>query len=235
MRKVGLTVLILVMAMSLAGTAFGQTRAFVLEFGNSWGNLVVPGSAHDVIGRITKTTGSGAPILFDPNTNTEYTFYMTGMTLDAAKFTAGGTDSFFFGAGGTVGIYEQNPKNSDRPPQANPPNAFVPAEFSDGTLILTGQVQDLLLTRRDGSSSNPDSVGEARGLVSFTGGTRLAELIANCRADGWIFNVALSAHWTTFFIPLGYNLYWSGELLKNSCPPVATEPTTWGRVKGLYQ
>jgi hypothetical protein len=235
MRKVGLTVLILAMAMGLAGTAFGQTRAFVLEFGNSWGNLATPGSSLDVVGRITKTTGSGAPILFDPDANTEYTFHLTGMTLDLAKFTPGGTDSFFFGAGGTVGIYEHNPKNSDRPPQASPPNAFVPGEFNDGTLILSGPVLDLLLTKRDGASSSPDSVGEARGTVNFTGGSRLAELVANCRADGWIFNVALSADWTTFFIPLGYNLYWSGELLKNTCPPVSNEPTTWGRVKGLYQ
>lgn len=232
MRKVGLLVLIL--AMGLAANAFGQTRAFIIEFGNSWGNLSTPGSALDVIGRITKTTGSAAPFVFDTDTNTEYTFHMTGMVLDAVVFTPGGSDSFLYGAGGTVSIYEHNPKNSDRPPQANPPNAFVPGEFNDGTLALVGNVVDLLLTKRDGASSSPDSVGEARGVVNFTGGSRFAELVSNCRADGWIFNVALSADWTTFFIPLGYNLYWSGELLKNSCPPTANESSTWGRVKSLY-
>ena len=234
MRKTGLLVLIL--TMGLAASAFGQTRAFVLEFGNSWGNLSVPGSALDVVGRITKTTGSAAPIIYDTNTNTEYTFYMTGMALDAAVFNPGATDSFYYGGGGTVGIYEHNPKNSARPPAASPPNGTVPSTFSDGTLILSGTVDNLLLTRRKAATSSPDSVGEARGAVTFTGGTRLSDLRANCRADNWIFNVALSARWTTTFIPVGYNLYWSGELLKNTCPPpTGTESKTWGSIKGLYQ
>jgi hypothetical protein len=235
MRKTGFLALIL--TMGLASSAFGQTKAFVLEFGNSWGNLTTPGSSHDVVGRITKTTGSAAPIAFDMTTSYEYTFHMTGMTLDAAVFNAGATDSFYFGAGGTIGIYEHSPKNSARPPAASPPNGTVPGTFTDGTLILSGSVDNLLLTRRDGASSSPDSVGEARGEVTFNGGTRLGELTSNCNGNalGWFFNVALSADWTTSFIPVGYNFYWAGELLKNTCPPTSTEPSTWGSIKGLYR
>lgn len=235
MRKTGFLALIL--TVGIATSAFGQTKAFVLTFGNSYGNLSTPGSSLDVVGLITKTTTSAAPIAFNTATSYEYTFHMTGMTLDAAVFNAGATDSFYYGAGGTIGIYEHSPKNSDRPPVASPPNATVPGEFNDGTLILSGSIDNLLLTRRDGAASSPDSVGEARGQVTFTGGTRLAELTGGCNGNavGWFFNVALSADWTTSFIPAGYNLYWAGELLKNTCPPTSTEPTTWGTIKGLYR
>ena len=235
MRRTGFFAIIL--TVGLAANAFGQTKAFVLTFGNSWGNMAVPGSSLDVVGLITKTTTSAAPIAFNLTSTYEYTFHMTGMTLDAAVFNAGATDSFYYGAGGTVGIYEHSPKNSARPPAASPVNGTVPSTFNDGTLILSGTVDNLLLTRRDGASASPDSVGEARGQVTFTGGSRLSELKNNCNGNaiGWFFNVALSADWTTAFIPVGYNLYWAGELLKNTCPPTANEPTTWGSIKGLYR
>lgn len=232
MKKVG--ILALVLTMGLTGSAFAQTRIFVLSNpAASWGNLRQVGSSLDVVGRLNKNAAPAQPIAWNAGATVEYTIHMSGMVLDAYLQGSGaGNDSSRYGAGGTINIYEGTPVNSAL--GTNPPNATSPSTFTDGTLILTGTINDLFVTLKDAAGTNPDSTGTVRGDVTFTGGTKYGELVANCRADGWTFNTAVSTQFSGT-LPAGYNLRWSSELLKNTCPVVSTEPSTWGAVKGLFQ
>jgi hypothetical protein len=227
-------ILALVLTMVMAGNALAQTRIFILSNPSaSWGNLRQVGSSLDVVGKFNKNSAPAQPIAWNTSATVEYTFHMTGMVLDQYLQGSGaGNDSSRYGAGGTISIYEGTPVNAAL--GVNPPNATSPSTFTDGTLVLTGTINDLLVTLKDAAGTNPDSTGTARGSVTFTGGSKYGELVANCRADGWTFNVAVSTQFSGT-LPAGYNLRWSGELLKNDCPPVSTEPTTWGSVKGLFQ
>jgi hypothetical protein len=234
MRRIG--ILALVFTIGLAGSALAQTKIFLLTNpSNSWGTLSQVGGSLDVIGKFNKQTSAPAdrPIAWNTSSSFEYTFHMTGMTLDAyiVGSTSADYDSSKYGAGGTISIYEGTPANATSV-GTNPPNAET-ATFTDGTVVLSGVINDLNVMKRDATGSGPDSTGEARGSVTFTGGTRLSELTASCTPVNWVFNVAVG---TNFFgsVPAGYNLRWSGELLKNPCPPTATEPKSWGLIKALY-
>src|SRR4030095_10257080 len=83
------------------------SRQFVLDFGNSWGHgtLNPPvGSSLEVVGRINKTTpqNPGRPLNYDTSSGSEYTFYITGVDLDA--FVDSDPDTFSYGGGGTITI-----------------------------------------------------------------------------------------------------------------------------------
>jgi len=222
-KRLAATVAAVVLASGIAGAALAQpcdpgSKQFILEFGNSWGHDTqnpAAGSPLEVVGRINKTTAQnpGRPMNYDMASTSEYTFHITGVNLD--QFVNNGTavpDSFLYGTGGTITVYYDTSKDAPRPPTANPPNASVPALFIDGTPILVGTIDDLLITFRDGASTNPDSVGEIRGNVTFTGGDSLGVLIAPI----WVWN-AVSQDGS--FNPAGYNFHWTGEL-KNDCIPV---------------
>lgn len=239
MRKVG--ILALVFVVGLAGSALAQTRSFVLSSpSNSWGNYRLPGSTLNVVGKFNKNAAPAQPIAWNTSGTIEYTFYMTGMVLDTYVVGSGSVgDSSYYGAGGTISIYEGTPVNASL--GTSPPNASSPSTFTDGTLILTGNIDNLVLILRDapgnGTSGGPDSIGEARLSVTFTGGTRFDELVANCAAGGWNGWSSNTVIATNYFgtVPAGYNFRWSGELLKNPCPPISTEERTWGAIKGLYR
>ena len=233
MRKVG--ILALVFAMGLAGNAFAQTKVFILTSpSQSWGTLSTLGGSLDVVGKFNKNSLPAQPIAWNTSSTIEYTFYMTGMTLDSFVPGSGGTyDSSYYGAGGTISIYEGTPVNASVGVGA-PPNALSPSSFTDGgPLILSGVVNDLNVMRR-ANSPGPQYVGEARGSVTFTGGTRLSELCGTSTTS-WVFNAALFGGTSSGITGTGYNLRWSSEFLKLVCPPISTEPSTWGYIKGLYR
>lgn len=234
MRRIG--ILALVFTIGLAGSALAQTKIFLLTNpSNSWGTLSQVGGNLDVIGKFSKQTSAPAdrPIAWNTSSAYEYTFHMTGMTLDS--YTIGSTsadyDSSKYGAGGTITIFEDGSADASSV-GTNPPNAQT-ATFMDGTVILTGVINDLNVMKKDAPTTSPDSTGEARGSVTFTGGTRYSELTASCTPLNWVFNVAVQGKYGSF-TPAGFNLRWSGELLKNPCPPTASENKSWGLIKALY-
>jgi len=230
MRKAWAFALVLI---GLAGSAQAQpcspgAKFFTLEFGNSWGHAMTTptlGSSLDAIGRITKSTQSSAPLVYDMTATTEYTFYITGVTLDAYADAA--TDTFFYGAGGSITVYEDLSKDGPRPPTASPPNGNVPSLFTDGTAVLVGTIDNLFVTWAP-NSPGPAFRGEIRGGITFTGGTMLAQLIS----PTWIWNGTATANFGGS-VPAGYNFLWGGKI-DNTCPPTATEATTWGNIKSLY-
>jgi hypothetical protein len=209
------------------------SRQFVLDFGNSWGHgtLNPPvGSSLEVVGRINKTTpqNPGRPLNYDTSSGSEYTFYITGVDLDA--FVDSDPDTFSYGGGGTITIYYDTSRDSPRPPTANPPNASVPDLFTDGSPILVGTIDDLLIDFGDANGAGPDSTGEIRGTITFVAGDSLPALIS----PTWVWNATVSSNFF-FSVPAGYNWAWSGELINECPPPNPVESSTWGGIKGLYR
>jgi hypothetical protein len=217
------SVFAIVLTLGMVGSAFAQpgcdpgSKQFLVgtgsySFGHGTQNPAV-GSPLSVVGKLNKSTvqNPGRPINYDMATTSEYTFYISGVDLD--QFVDNGTavpDSFRYGAGGTIAIYYDTSADAPNSPPINPPNGTVPSAYIDGSLILVGSIDDLLVTYRDNAVVFPDSVGEIRGNVTFTGGDSLGVLVSNI----WVWNATVD----DATVPNGFNWRWSGEL-KNDCVP----------------
>lgn len=153
------------------------------------------------------------------NPANEYTAVLNATVL---FYLGGFNQAVGFKPAGTVAIYE------DTTPDANFANA---ATFTDGTLILTGQVNNMAGTRIN-INGLPWSVS---GEVTLTGGSGYGQLIA-CSA-GLIMNDFIAWQQPNGQplpgIPAGYkesyDVEWKCE------DTVSIETDTWGRVKSLYR
>ena len=217
------SVFAIVLVLGMGANAFAQpgcdpgSKQFLVgtgsySYGHDTQNPAV-GSPLTLVGKLNKSTvqNPGRPINYDMASTSEYTIHITGVDLD--QFVNNGTavaDSFRYGAGGTITIYYDTSADAPNSPPANPPNATVPANYTDGAAILVGTIDDLLITFRDNAVVFPDSVGEIRGNVTFTGGDSLGVLVSPI----WVWNATVD----DATVPGGFNWRWSGEL-KNDCIP----------------
>jgi hypothetical protein len=125
----------------------------------------------------------------------------------------------------TVEIYEDAGTAAD---YANP------STFTDGTKVLSGVVQNMI-GEHVVYWPNPFYMVELpwtiTGVVVMTGGTGLANLDTQC-AGGLVMNDFVNFQIGTF--PAGYEEAYDIEW---KCPEVSTsvEPSSWGRMKGLYR
>lgn len=106
-------------AASAQGNCEPGSRKFILDFGNSWGHETqnpAAGSPLEIVGRINKTTSQNPerPMNYDTSSGSEYTFYISGVDLDA--FIDSDPDTFSYGGGGTITIYYDTSRDSPRPP-----------------------------------------------------------------------------------------------------------------------
>ena len=169
----------------------------------------------------------------------EYTFVFSGLTsAGTVGPTAVGTSTRWqtsYG-NGQFYIYEGSPRNAPTAAggmPVNPPNATVPANFADGTLILQGTLSNFITTITRASSgtfatsfrADYQFTGPAAGpvyvLVSGTGPGLLSGLwCANSTAPGLC------------DIPVGYSAHPNGKFDQ---PAVAAINSTWGKIKTLYR
>jgi hypothetical protein len=148
--------------------------------------------------------------------------YTAVLSAEVLFYLGGFNQAVSFKPAGSVDIYE------DTTPDANFASA---ASFTDGTLILTGQVNNMAGTRMN-INGLPWSVS---GEITLTGGAGFADLIA-CHA-GLIMNDFIAwqdpAGNPLPGIPPGYkesyDVEWKCE------DTVSVESGTWGRVKSLYR
>lgn len=118
---------------------------------------------------------------------------------------------------GTVDIYEDT---------VTPADYANPATFTDGTLVLTGQMNDMLAERVD-IFGLPYNV---TGTVVFTGGAGLANLIG-CAPSGLAVNDYIDFQIET--PPTGYEENYDAEW--KCLDPTSVDESTWGNIKGLYR
>jgi len=173
------------------------------------GYAIIPGSVGGTLTLRSVLTNNGViptPIPTD-FTTTEYTL-VAGATLSLNAQPQQYT-------GGTVSMY------ADSKSSGTAANYAAPSTFTDGTLILSGVFDGLLLRH------NYVVLGDYIGYFNWTGGSRLGE-VAN--PLHWSF-------WGDWFrrggIPSGYQDQWDGAC--DPPAPLAVDPSTWGAVKELYR
>lgn len=143
----------------------------------------------------------------------EYTFYLHGLISQGTVESGPPGTTFYVTeySGGFFELYEDlSPESSFDP---NPPNATVPSNYTDGTLLLSGYFTSF---RTQTNNFTHFSVGNAEGVLIFNGGT-LLELWANNVGDDCpgLFNGGTT--WNASVVPAGYLFRHDGKLDLN-CP-----------------
>lgn len=203
-----------------------------------------PGSQLNVVGIISVFC---APLQdLDPtDPATEYTFRFTNLTSagTVGPTVVGGTDTRWrtnYTSSGAIQfqIYQDSPRNAPTdaggmPP--NPPNAQVPAQFIDGTLILEGTLSNIRTTIVHVASSNTYT-HELTGSYSFTGpvgGTYYQRLAGTGGPiiSTWCVSGS-SAQALCDDIPEGYSAHPNGKFDNLR---TAVQSSTWGAIKQLYR
>ena len=206
---------------------FGFT-GFDYQDPNLDGTYLDLGEGYNVLGFVT---GVG-PLLdpyFDTSVN-EYTLQIHNLSVVARFFTApnltvqfsnGGRASYYADPllGGTHGTYG-----------VNPPNATAPSTFIDGSLRLTGSVDNMILTYNFSTNQ-----GNFAGNMTVDGGADAIYIPADQR-PGWVLG-GLAGNGLSgppnVPVPTGYDHQVSGECRH----PDATSSTqaTWGAIMALYR
>jgi hypothetical protein len=161
----------------------------------------------------------GGPLTANTATN-EYTWIIEGWNT-GTPLSEMTTPGFVDITGGTFRIYEDDTPDADY--GVNPPNATVPATFTDGTLYLSGTFQTLRLWWDPTAK-----LGNFDGTIVFDGGSHLAEVDPSANR-GWTFGATTSSPYAQ--IPQGYFQAMLGEIF---LIPLAIEPASWGSIKALY-
>ena len=178
-----------------------------------------PGSGYIGLGTV--------PFLFAPlvsnTTLNEYTFVIQGLS-PTSVIPVGSMEIVNYSTG-TVTIYEDAKLGGTTADYGtNPPNATVPATFTDGTPIMVGSLTNFQIVV---NSSN--GVGSFEAVLNITGGSQLGNFPLNQRT-GWTFSGTTGE---ALNIPAGYEHQIDGQAFLND--PVATHRTTWGKLKAGYR
>ncbi len=164
----------------------------------------------------------------DPNDPaTEYTIYIHGLISQGTVPTGPPSTTFYTTnySGGVIEIYAGSPRNSVFTP--NPPNADVPSTFNDGTLILSGTFNGFYTQTNNFTAFD---TGNMEGNILWTGGTLYDRTITGGQPCQGLFTGGI-----TWYPPVsipGYIFRHDGKI-DLQCP-TAAEPSTWGRIKNLY-
>lgn len=196
------------------------------------------GSQLTIVGIIDKFYAPLAGL--DPtNPAIEYTFVINATSLGTVPSVNGPTNIYTTGySGGTFAIYEGTPENAPLAAAmgSNPPGgATVPANFQDGTPILTGELCGFVTqVTKTGTGlpngsftstyhfTNPNAPGAppAGNLYNTVGG-------ADAQFGGlWCVR-------TGGCTPTGYSAHPNGKW--DSPPSTPSKTSTWGMIKQLYR
>jgi len=188
-----------------------------------------PGSQLRIVGLVS---GFGPPLDFlDPTDPTkEYTLYCHSL-ISAGTTSIGPPATTFYTTnyvGGAIEIYED--LTPDASFDVNPPNPGVPADFTDGTLILSGVFMSFYT---ETNNFTQFQIGHSEGNILWTGGAYFPLMSpegSNEPCPG-LFTGALT--WRSSVVQTGYLFRHDGKIDFNC--PVSSRPSTWGRVKTLYR
>jgi hypothetical protein len=162
----------------------------------------------------------------------EYTLVMTATSQGTvtSPFGSGGTKYTTVYLNGSFAVYEGTPRNApvSGAMPINPPNATVPANFMDGTVVLSGMVDSLVTTITKSSFGTTN--GSFRGNYIATGGSMVSLLCSGTSAGPGLFN----GGWAVTNLPTGYTAHPFGKFDAPQCP-TNTAPSSWGRIKSLYR
>jgi hypothetical protein len=217
-------------------------NAFAYESNyNSTTFISAVGSNLNVVGLMTVICNP----LFSPggmdasDPNNEYTFLFTGLTSAGTvgpTAIAGGSTRWTTNYGpGTFLIYQGSPRNAPVPPPApNPPNADVPAKYTDGVVVLSGTLTNFRTTITRFSTGTYST--SFRSDYNVTGGTKAAYLAGGgtgLLSGAWCANDdAAPGVLGLCGLPQGYSSHPNGKF---DIPATPTQKSTWGAIKQLYR
>jgi hypothetical protein len=189
----------------------------------------IPGAELHIVGLVS---GFGPPLDF-LNANIparEYTLYAHSL-ISMGTTSLGPPSTTFYTtpyAGGVIEIYED--LTPDASFDANPPNAGVPADFTDGVLILSGVFMSLYTETNNFTMFN---IGHSEGNILWTGGLYLPLMRPKGSDEPCpgLYTGVLT--WRPDVLEPGYLFRHDGKIDFNC--PVPARPTTWGAVKSLYR
>lgn len=211
----------LVLVILTATAAFGQT--IITYNGNSWETGGFPpsniGDEMEAVGDITDVF---PPLTWDTSIY-QYTWY--AWDLISLGESVSGTEYTVLYIGGQYQIYVDDffPTGTNRDYGTNPPNATAPSTFTDATAdpnYLHGNFTSFQVVYNTASND-----GTWEGTIFFDSGSFVNNVGTQ---NGYTFAATLGPP----FPPAGYSLEGGGDIFLT---PNATEPTTWGNIKGLYQ
>src|SRR4030095_802964 len=183
------------------------------------------GEGYKAVGLVTSV---GPLLVPDYDTDLyEYTFYLFNLTVNARTFDVPSqTLVVGFGDNGRARYYEDfvvggTPHNYG----VNPPNATAPSTFTDGTLVLGGDVDQFALFYDfianqgfySGQMTQDEGLFFDLGYVNPVGGWTLGGLLGRRNRS----------------IPTGYDNQISGECVLRQPDPAAH--ATWGAIKKMYR
>jgi hypothetical protein len=183
-----------------------------------------------VLGFIT----SAGPLL-DPYVDLsvyEFTLEMKNLSV-VSRTSFGPLLAVNFANGGSASYYRDpiSGGSSNATYGINPPNATAPSSFNDGSLRLTGSIDNFVLTYNFGTNQ-----GNFSGDMTITGGPDQVYIPPDVYA-GWILG-GLSGNGLSgppnTTVPTGYDHQVSGEC-RHPDPTTTTSQHTWGAVKALYR
>lgn len=179
----------------------------------------------------------------DPNK--EYTFVVTNLISTGTVTTVAGPTTYFRTNynGGTFAIYEGSPENAPlAAAMGSHPygGATVPANFQDGTAILTGELCgfSFTVTRTQIGTNPPTYGGNFSGTYKFTNpnapNAPPAGNLFNTMGDAQaVFSGLWCARPASSCIPANYIGHSNGKW--DSPPTTPATRSTWGTLKQLYR
>ena len=227
------TLLLLLTLSVIAVPALADSDVFLLGFAGfdyespnpDPGTYLAPGEGYSTLGFLTAFGAYLAPYV---NTTTnEYTYHYYDLIV-AQYFYDGNFLQVAFANPGRGRFFEDSRATGTAAVYGlYPPNTTAPSRFIDGTLILGGRIDELVLWY----DYNPDAPqGGFVGNLTLDEGTLLAQIPLAQRA-GW--TLAGLAGRPNPSVPWGYDHQISGECRIPGPVPVAHR--TWGALKALYR
>jgi hypothetical protein len=181
------------------------------------------GEGYRALGFMTSFGTYLAPYV-NPTAN-EYTYHYYDLTVQDYYYDGSFLEVMFANPG--RGRFYEDPHTTGTAAQygVNPPNLTSPSTFIDGTVILGGRIEFLVLDY-DFTANQ----GGFTGNISFDEGTLLPQ-IPVAQRDGW--TLSGLAGRPNPSIPDGYDHQISGECRIPG--PVPAAHKTWGAIKALYR
>jgi hypothetical protein len=176
------------------------------------------GDGYRAVGFVT----AFSPVFTGLLSGAEHTFYLSDATVVSSSFINNTLEVFFL-PHARFDVYEDPANNAVY--GINPPSATSPSSFTDGTLLIGADVNQLsLVYDYDSAQGNFD------GTATLDTGSDLS-LIPLSRRSGWV--MSGQAGFPNATVPAGYVNQIDGQVEIPSVTPAAHK--SWGALKALYR
>jgi hypothetical protein len=200
-------------------------------------SISAPGSQLTVVGLVSVFCNPFSD-LNPADPNTEYTFIWDGLTSLGTVTTPAGLSLRYSTkyVGGGFRIYAGSPRNAPTAVTlpALPAPGVVPDAFVDGTMILSGAM-DTLIVLYTRTSTGSFTTASFRADYWATGGTlydRVGDAI-NPLTGAWCVVPQSTPKAGTCTLPAGWSAHPNGKW--DTPITVPAVPSTWGKIKTLYR